>query len=266
MRQDSDPQAVYAFDAGPVPEEDEYWDTDAYEGFTDEAKQEFWDDVNGGWLEAGKVRQARKEEMDWMSARQVFTIVSDSECKRSKQSKPLTWRWLDTRKPSGRYRSRLVVREIKKAKPMSQRLRPEEVFSAMPPVESLKMLISEMMTEQPEKTSGSLGGTEDQRQGQGPLCLANWDISRAHFYGDAERELYVELPDELKSPGMCARLNRSAYGTQDASHIWGEKWTTVLTEGGATIGISNRALFRNSYLKGFCHGDDFIGLGTRKNL
>ena len=39
-----------------------------------------------------------------------------------------------------------------------------------------------------------------------------------------------------------------------------------MTEGGATIGVSNRALFRNSYLKGFCHGDDFIGLGTRKNL
>eukprot|EP00971_Amphidinium_carterae_P221222 4391972-Amphidinium_carterae.1 len=29
-----------------------------------------------------------------------------------------------------------------------------------------------------------------------PLKLGLWDISRAHLYGDAQRDLYVELPPE----------------------------------------------------------------------
>eukprot|EP00971_Amphidinium_carterae_P067763 1341838-Amphidinium_carterae.1 len=29
-----------------------------------------------------------------------------------------------------------------------------------------------------------------------PLKLALWDICRAHLYGDAQRDLYVELPSE----------------------------------------------------------------------
>ena len=43
-------------------------------------------------------------------------------------------------------RSRLVVREIKAAKPKSQRLSESEVFASMPPNEGLKLLMSSMCT------------------------------------------------------------------------------------------------------------------------
>ena len=43
-------------------------------------------------------------------------------------------------------RSRLVMREIKARKKLSDRLDPATVFAAMPPVEGLKALISHMQT------------------------------------------------------------------------------------------------------------------------
>ncbi len=32
----------------------------------------------------------------------------------------------------------------------------------------------------------------------------------------------TNLPEELAEPGMIARLDKTMYGTEDASHIWGE--------------------------------------------
>eukprot|EP00971_Amphidinium_carterae_P237514 4715014-Amphidinium_carterae.1 len=53
-----------------------------------------------------------------------------------------------------------------------------------------------------------------------PLNLALRDISRAHMYGDAQRDLYIELPPEdaqleTDTEPMCGLLLRSMYGTQD---------------------------------------------------
>ena len=49
-------------------------------------------------------------------------------------------------------------------------LEPSDVFSAMPPVESLKALVSHVMTERVDR--------------RGPnFVLAVFDVSRAHFYG-----------------------------------------------------------------------------------
>ena len=66
--------------------------------------------------------------------------------------------------------ARLVVREIKKAKSEYEKLEPSDVFSAMPLVESLKALVSHVMTERVDKR-GRI------------LVLALFDVSRAHFYG-----------------------------------------------------------------------------------
>ena len=67
-------------------------------------------------------------------------------------------------------RARLVLREIKKAKSEDEKLEPSDVFSAMPPVESLKALVSHVMTERVD------------RRGQ-ILVLAVFYVSRAHSCG-----------------------------------------------------------------------------------
>ena len=91
------------------------------------------------------------------------------------------------------------MREIKKVKSEYEKLEPNDVFSAMPPVESLKALVSHVMTERVDKR-GRI------------LVLAVFDVSRAHFYGVCERDVYVEPPAaELHRPGLVAKLNKTMY-------------------------------------------------------
>ena len=138
----------------------------------------YWDDVNGDWLDPKEVEKARKLELEWMISKNVFEKVPRTDS----QGKILTMRWIDTRKANGTYRSRLVVREIKALKKEEDKLDPEDILSSMPPMEALKTLTSHMMTEQVNPKG------ED-------LCLAKWDVSRAHFNGLRQRELFTNLPE-----------------------------------------------------------------------
>ena len=58
----------------------------------------------------------------------------------------------------------------------------------MPPVENLKALVSNVMTERTDKRGRN-------------SVLAVFDVSRAHFYGVCERDAYVE-PEHLSSNGF----------------------------------------------------------------
>ena len=87
------------------------------------------------------------------------------------------------------------MREIKKAKSEYEKLEPSDVFSAMPPVESLKALVSHVMTERVGKR-GRI------------LVLAVFDVSRAHFYGVCERDVYVDPPADLHRPSVCGQAQQ----------------------------------------------------------
>ena len=114
----------------------------------------------------------------------------------------------------------------------------------MPPVDSLKALVSHMMTERVDKR-GRI------------LVLAVFDVSRAHFYGVCERDVYVEPLAELHRPGLVAKVNKTMYGTQDASNAWQKLWGEQLRNS-FELGASNPALYRSELVNGFCHGDDFV--------
>ena len=93
----------------------------------------------------------------------------------------------DTQRPN--YRSRLVCREIKRAS--NADFIPEYAsFSAMPPTESLRILLSSMVTLKRSKAGH-------------PLKVRLIDISRAHFYWEAERDVFVELPEGDRQDGFC---------------------------------------------------------------
>ena len=98
--------------------------------------------------------------------------------------------------------------------------------------------------------------------------MACFDISRAHFMAPAERELYIELPNENKSleeGDVIGRLNRMMYGFRDASNGWARNWQALLGSNGYEVGKANAALFYIATLKsrGAVHGDDFYVLGPR---
>ena len=90
-----------------------------------------------------------------------------------------------------------------------------------------------------------------------------YDVSRAHFYGEAQGDVYVELPPEMAKEGKCAKLMKSMYGTQDAAHIWQADYNNVLENGGFKAGKGSTAVFYHSEedMQLLVHGDDFLALG-----
>ena len=166
--------------------------------------------------------------------------------------KPIPLKRVDTNKVDKNtpfVRSRICVRECKKGRNAVESLEPEQLFSAMPPLEALKLLCSLKVS---MKTS---------RKGN-PLKLAHFDISRAHFMPKARRELYVELSDEdpMKQKGFVGLLLRSTCGTQGASNLWQEDYTGTLAQRSYTPGRSNPAVFHSHRGGGrmLVHGDDFV--------
>ena len=148
--------------------------------------------VDGTWIDPKLLIAGRKEEMEYMMKMGVFEVVDEKECY-DNSYKPLMLKWVDKMKGE-KCRTRLVCREIKKAK-------------------GLKMLVSTMMT-------GHDGGNHV----DGPFEMATWDMSRAHFYGEARRWIYTFLPEGHDQVGKLSRLCRSMYGTRDAASIWGDTW------------------------------------------
>ena len=102
-------------------------------------------------------------------------------------------------------------RKYNKEEGKIQRALPDSpLFSAMPPLEAEKVLVSIMMS-----VSSSSKGK--------PSKLRHYDISRAQFQGTAQRLIYIKLPAEDRQKygeDKVGRLGKSMYGTQDASDIW----------------------------------------------
>ena len=94
------------------------------------------------------------------------------------------------------------------------------------------------------------------------------DISRAFFQADAIRNVYVELPLEDQSPGMCGKLLKSMYGTRDAAQNWGMAYTDFMESIGFVKGKSSPCTFYNQKRELRCvvHGDDFTTVGSKKDL
>ena len=213
--------AVELESGGPTAELPELWNQPE--------NNEYWDDVNGGFLDLCLVHEARHLELDWIKKERENDYRSRTEAEQ-KGIKPIPLIWVDTNKGDKNtpfVRSRICVRECKKGRNAVESLEPVQLFSAMPPLEALKLLCSLKVS---LKTS---------RRGK-PLKLAHFDISRAHFMPKARREIYVELPDEdpMKQKGFVGMLLRSMYGTQDASNLWQEDYTGTLTQRGYKPGRS----------------------------
>ena len=124
--------AVELESGGPTAELPEPWNQPDY--------QEYWDDVNGGFLDPRLVHEARPLELDWIKKERVFDYRSRTEAE-EKGIKHIPLVWVDTNKGDKNtpfVRSRICVRECKKGRNAVESLEPEQLFSAMPPLEALK--------------------------------------------------------------------------------------------------------------------------------
>ena len=99
-------------------------------------------------------------------------------------------------------RSRLVAQEYNVSKETG-------IFAATPPLEAVKMQLSEVATVE-------VGQCSDDK-----IIMIN-DVARAFFEAKMNRELCVELPEEAKDEedvrsDMVGLLLQSLYGTRDAA-------------------------------------------------
>eukprot|EP00972_Heterocapsa_arctica_P042812 6312914-Heterocapsa_arctica.AAC.1 len=107
---------------------------------------EAWDDVKQVWLNPSKVREARREEMEFVSKMRVYDKVPRSES----AGKPIAVRWVDTNKGTEQepnYRSRIVAKELKATHPGD----PAELYAATPPLEAVKLIISHVASGGPKR-------------------------------------------------------------------------------------------------------------------
>ena len=105
--------------------------------------------------------------MEYMRKIGVVEVVDEKECY-DNGCKPLKLKWVDKMKGE-KCRSRLVCREIKRAKDRDKQHGPADVFSPSRRRKGLKMLVATMT------------GHDDGNHADGPFEMATWDVSRAHF-------------------------------------------------------------------------------------
>ena len=177
----------------------------------DEEPPEEWeaeDDVKGGPLDPREVKNASDKKIRYLWDREVYEYSTEAQARARTGSNPVGLMWIDTNKGSAeapRYRSRAVCTEVRHKGV-------EPVFSATPPLETLRVLLNVVCQ-------------EDVFQAEDPVLISIADVSRAHFYEGAVRDVYVRLPDEdqgkaarrvreiakddARIPGCCSTLERT---------------------------------------------------------
>ena len=235
----------------PVCEEPSGMEQDCY-------LEAFFDDVSGKQLEHSRVLKARQDEVDFIKRMSVF-----EEVERPKNRPVLKGRWVDVNKGDDahpNYRSRYVGKEIKKGARGSLAA---QYFAAMPPLSTFKLLLALATTLTFETNDNNCESTRD-------MMISFIDVKRAHFVSKAVRELYVELPPEMRQEGrdLVGRLIKSLYGTRDAAANWERQILNDLTSLGFVRGMATPCVFfhpqRN--LRVSVHGDDFTTLGKIDDL
>ena len=131
-----------------------------------------------------------------------------------------------------------MAKEIKKDN------RPD-LFAATPPLEAVKLALSEAATDATEDTVVSVV-----------------DVRRAYFYAAARRKVYVELPPEDWEEGdeeKCGLLRVSLYGTRDAAVNWQDALSRHLMEIGFERWSGHPSVFvhRAKSIRTLVHGDDY---------
>ena len=210
-----------------------------------------WDDVSGEELDPAQVRAARQLEMDYVQKRGVWRKVPRSLAVRNGWN-IIPTRWIDINKGDNQqpnYRSRLVAKEFNTCAQ-------EGLFAATPPLEALRLLMSEAATE----------GAGD----KAPKVVMLNDVARAFFEAPMRRMVCVELPAEALGENEAGAdvvgfLELSLYGTRDAAaNFQREVKEFMLRQGFVQSQYSPQVYYHPVHgLKTLVHGDDFVTVGER---
>ena len=220
-----------------------------------EGEGQAWDDLTGESLDPKEVRKARFMEMAYVRSKGVWRKISRSEAHR-RGIKIIKTRWLDINKGdmwNPNYRSRFVGKEYNDGKN-------GEVswFAATPPLEALKLIVSDAATFHKGKTYKAI--------------MIN-DVARAFFEAPVKRSICIELPDEDLEEGehqedLVGLLQMSLYGTRDAAANFQNEVKIFMKGLGFQAGKYNTCTYwhRDKDVKTMVHGDDFVSSGAEEDL
>ena len=244
---------------GEVPDSNEYHDENEAKREKENVKAsiqgEAWDDVSGVKLNSKKVKAAREEEIGYFRKKGVYTKITRKEAEQM-GCKVVKVRWIDINKGDEAnpvYRSRLVAKEFREGENDE-----ENLFAGTPPLEALKLLISDAATVEKGQLDDKV------------VLIA--DVSRAFFEAKAKRKVCVELveedmTEEDRREDRVGLLELSMYGTRDAAMNWQEEVARCMRKWGFRRGRYNPCMYwnREKNLKVLVHGDDFVAVGKRED-
>ena len=123
-------------------------------------------------------------------------------------------------------RCRLVARDFK---PKGEKDR-SEIFAAMPPLESKKLLFQQAMSQNARNRS----------RGEDGLKIMLIDVKKAHLNGFVGEDefAYIELPWGAIKEGQCGRLRRWLYGMRQDASAWERDYSEKLVSMGFRKGYS----------------------------
>ena len=129
----------------------------------------------------------------------------------------------------------------------------DDIFSATPPLEAVRLLMSLVTTESKQAKSHKL------------LFI---DMSRAHFHSPSRRRVFVELPPERERSVWCGVLLKSMFGTRLAAANSVAIVMDVLTNIEFEVGKFNRCLCKHAGkdIRLSYHRDDFVILADENDL
>ncbi len=225
--------------------------------------EEYRDGLTGQLLDPKLVQAARRKELEYFVAKQVWVKVPRSEALRFQGKPPITVKWIDVNKGDDQtpnYRSRLVAREVRQPWETA-------IFSPTPPLESLRSILSLAATDIPGVLEHDRRPTSRRR-----TQVSVVDIARAYFNAkvDEDKPVFVDLPreDEDRDKGLCGKLLAHMYGTQPAAKGWHTEFSTFMCGLGFVQGLASACVFHHPQRQLYTsvYGDDFLTAGPAEEL
>ena len=94
--------------------------------------------------------------------------------------------------------------------------------------------------------------------------------SRAYFYAEATRCMYIELPkkDPFYNPDLLGRLRLCLHGARDAALNWQHTLSDHLVQAGFRRGVGHPSVFHHPTrdIWALVHGDDYCSAGSAMSL
>ena len=221
----------------------------------DDETQQAWDDLTGEELDTEAVKAARKKEIGYIDDKKVWKKILKEEAVRQGW-KIIQTRWIDVNKgdiENPEIRCRLVAKEFNTGEQ-------EGLFAATPPLEALRLLVSDAATVQ---------------DGRSRKVIMINDVARAFFEAPMKRTVCVELPwealtEEERTSGqqVVGLLQMSLYGTRDAAINFQAEVGRFMSSIGFKQGKYNPCTYHHKTkdIKTMVHGDDFVSTGNREGM